>query len=108
MRKGEPPEVLGFAPVASLVAAVRAEAVAERKTDLAAMLAMLSSGRDSYYRVGSCQKLFLTPLGVHTKQILDEILKGFLVKIEIETEEDGQHYLGAGMCRAYAKIMKWQ
>nr|GMD83179.1 uncharacterized protein LOC109167104 [Ipomoea batatas] len=40
MRKGEA-EVLGFAPVASLVAAVRAEAVAERKTD-AAMLAIVS------------------------------------------------------------------
>lgn len=45
MWKGEP-AALGFAPVASLVEAVRAEVAAERKTVLAAMLAMVSSGTD--------------------------------------------------------------
>lgn len=44
MRKGEG-AALGLAPAANLVAAVLAEEVAERRTDLAAKVAIFGSGK---------------------------------------------------------------
>nr|GLL21794.1 uncharacterized protein LOC109181252 [Ipomoea trifida] len=49
---------LQFAPVASLVAAVRAEAAAKRKTDLAVMLAMVSRWSKTLDEHSSCNEQF--------------------------------------------------